>query len=141
MPNVTDILMNPVLVVSGLVWLIAQTTKYVTARVNGQPDRFLDSGGMPSSHAAVITCAATVIALDQGLASPLFGLAVILCAIVLYDSCRVRWMAGETAARLNTLLKKGERVAVHRGHRISEVAVGAGFGVALGATLYFWVYA
>ncbi len=140
--NPADILLNPVLVVSGLVWLIAQTTKFITARLSGRPAGFLDTGGMPSSHAAVIAAAATVIALDQGLASPLFGLAVIVAAIVLHDAYRVRWMAGETAERLNASLRrtKLKPVPVYRGHRLSEVAIGILFGIALGAVFFYQLY-
>lgn len=141
LPNLADLLLNPVLVVAGLVWLFAESTKVVTARLNGQPARFFDSGGIPSGHAATICAATTVIGLNQGFASPLFGFAVIVVGIVLHDSFRVRWMAGQTAERINELSKKSAAVAVHRGHRLSEVAVGAGFGVALGATLYYWLYA
>lgn len=143
-PNPTDILLNAVLVVSALVWLITQTTKFITARLTGRPARFFDSGGMPSAHAAVIAAAATVIGLDQGLTSPIFGLAVVVAAIVLHDAGRVRWMAGETAERVNELLKraksKGTPVPVYRGHRLSEVVVGTLFGIALGAVLFYQLY-
>ncbi len=136
-----ELLLNPVLVVAGLVWFLTECTKAVTARLTGRDARLFDSGGMPSGHAATICAAATAVGLDQGFASPLFGFAVIVAAVVLHDSFRVRWMAGETADRVNAL-KKGaaKRLPVHRGHRLSEVAVGAVFGVALGVVLYYWLY-
>lgn len=143
-PNLTDILLNPVLVVSALVWLFAEATKIVTTKLLGQPVRPFASGGMPSAHAAIVTAAAAVIALDQGLTSPLFGLAVIVAAIVLHDACRVRWMAGETAERLNHLLKQSKSklspVTVYRGHRLSEVVVGSLFGIVLGALFFSQLY-
>lgn len=139
--NPADILLNSVLVVSALVWLIAQTTKFITGRLAGRKVRFFDTGGMPSAHAAVIACAAAVIGLDQGFASPLFGLAVVVAAIVLNDACGVRWMAGETAERVNQLAKgKGKTIAVYRGHRVSEVVIGTLFGIALGALFYYQLY-
>lgn len=138
--NPTDIFLNPVLIVSGLVWLLAETTKVVTARLIGRPAGVFDSGGMPSGHAAAVSAATATIALDQGLASPLFGFAVVVAGIVLHDSFRVRWMAGETAERVNRSGKGKDLVKVHRGHRLSEVVVGTAFGIVLAAVLYGWIY-
>jgi acid phosphatase family membrane protein YuiD len=138
--SISDILLNPVLIVSVLVWFFAECTKVVAGKILNRPVKIFASGGMPSAHAAIICSAATVIALDQGFASPLFGLTVIVAAIVLHDSYRVRWMAGETAERVNALSKKGPKISVHRGHRLSEVIVGGLFGIVLSAVLYGWLY-
>lgn len=139
-PSISDVFLNPVLIVSGLVWLFAEVTKVVTARLTSRSAGLFDSGGMPSGHSAVIAAAVSVIGLEQGFASPLFGFAVIVAGIVLHDAFRVRWMAGETAERVNALSRKG-RQKVHRGHRLSEVVVGVLFGIALAVTLYNALYA
>ena len=140
MPNVADILMNPVLVVSGLVWLTTELIKQMIGRSQGR--RWLDPGGMPSGHAAVTAAAATVIAMTEGLSSPIFALAVVLWGIIVSDAYRVRWSVGEQAVRLNKLSARAKLkpLPVVRGHRPSEVVIGTLFGVAIGATLYFWIY-
>ncbi|MEB3184352.1 MAG: divergent PAP2 family protein, partial [Cyanobacteriota bacterium] len=67
------------------------------------PRVLIETGGMPSSHSALITGTTAGIGLQLGFADPLFGLAAILCFIVLYDASGVRRNAGLTAARVNAL--------------------------------------
>lgn len=93
---------TPILAVSALIWLITQTTKYLVGRAT-RPQKFLDTGGMPSVHAAVIVGTTTAIALQDGTDSAAFALGVVVSAIVMHDAVRVRWPLGETAARVNDL--------------------------------------
>jgi uncharacterized protein len=139
-----EVLYNPVIVIALLVWLVTQSLKFTLARLAGKDARFSDPGGMPSAHAAVIMAAVTVIGLDYGFDDPLFGLAAVVAAIILHDAFRLRWSAGQTAERLNQVIKqtktKAKPVVVWRGHRLREVAAGAGLGVALGGGLYVLFY-
>ncbi|MEX2430282.1 MAG: divergent PAP2 family protein, partial [Patescibacteria group bacterium] len=93
--------LSPVLVISGLVWFTAEVTKYLISRTADPERHFLDSGGMPSAHTAIIVSATTAIALAEGIGSPLFALAVVVSAIVMHDAVRVRWPLGEATERLN----------------------------------------
>ena len=138
--NPADILLNPVLVIAGLVWLTTELTKQLVGRSRGR--QWLDPGGMPSGHAAVTAAAATVIAMTEGLSSPVFALAVVLWGIIVSDAYRVRWSVGEQAVRLNKLSARAKLkpLPVVRGHRISEVVVGTLFGVAIGATFFYVIY-
>ncbi len=140
-----ELLTNPIITVGFCCWLVAQTTKYLLALVARHPVHFSDSGGMPSSHAAVVGSTVVVAGLSAGLASDIFGLAVVLAAIVLHDAYRVRWSVGEQAERLNQLLAQAKTgntapVVVWRGHRIREVIVGLLLGVTLSWGLYGWWY-
>lgn len=63
------------------------------------------TGGMPSSHSAAVTALATAIALESGLASPVFALATVFAIITMFDATGVRFQAGEQAAVINQLLK------------------------------------
>ncbi len=132
----------PVLIITGLVWLIAETTKFLVGLMHGRDRRFFDSGGMPSVHAAVIVGATTAISLVEGVGSSLFALGVVVSAIVVHDAVRVRWPLGEQAVRLNRLSQKAKlpAVPVIRGHRIREVVAGGVYGALLAAALYrlFW---
>jgi len=67
------------------------------------PRVLIETGGMPSSHSALITGTAAGIGWQQGFDSPLFALAATLCFIVLYDASGVRRNAGLIAARVNGL--------------------------------------
>jgi len=68
-----------------------------------RPAVLLETGGMPSSHAALMTGTAAGVGWYVGFADPLFALAAALCLVVLYDASGVRRAAGLTAARVNGL--------------------------------------
>ena len=65
----------------------------------------LDSGGMPSSHSALISSITTAIGFYVGWDSPLFALAFALAIIVVYDATGVRRQAGLQAARINLIVE------------------------------------
>ena len=67
------------------------------------PKVLVETGGMPSSHSALLTGTAACIGWQQGFDTPLFALAAALCFVVLYDASGVRRAAGLTAARVNGL--------------------------------------
>ena len=67
------------------------------------PKVLVETGGMPSSHSALLTGTAACLGWQQGFDSPLFALAAALCFVVLYDAAGVRRAAGLTAARVNGL--------------------------------------
>jgi acid phosphatase family membrane protein YuiD len=136
---------NPYIFVPLATWLVAQVTKFAIAAFKGRLDfRYLySSGGMPSVHSAVVCSLATTALLVDGYSSHLFGLTLILAAIVMYDSFGVRRSSGEQAAALNAVfaaLDRGkiriEGPALHMreilGHQPEEVSMGAVFGVVLG---------
>ena len=85
---------------------LAQLSKLVIELVvhrRWNPKVLIETGGMPSSHSALITGTAAGIGWKLGFDSPLFALAATLCFIVLYDASGVRLNAGLIAARVNEL--------------------------------------
>ena len=102
------------------------------------PKVLIETGGMPSSHSALMTGCAAGIGWQLGFASPLFALAACLCFVVLYDASGVRRAAGLTAARVNVLAAASdgsERDGTNRkplkenlGHTRLEVLVGSLMG-------------
>ncbi|MCP9790706.1 divergent PAP2 family protein [Vulcanococcus limneticus] len=68
-----------------------------------RPAVLFETGGMPSSHSALLTGTAAAIGWQQGFADPLFALAAAMCFVVLYDAAGVRRAAGLTARRVNGL--------------------------------------
>jgi uncharacterized protein len=67
------------------------------------PRVLVETGGMPSSHSALLTGTASCLGWQQGFDSGVFALAAALCFVVLYDAAGVRRAAGLTAARVNAL--------------------------------------
>jgi acid phosphatase family membrane protein YuiD len=115
---------------------LAQLSKlFVELAQHGRwrPAVLLETGGMPSSHSALMTGTAAGIGWSQGFQDPLFALAATLCFVVLYDASGVRRAAGLTAARVNTLAGGNEisgalwenPLKENLGHSKFEVLIGS----------------
>lgn len=64
------------------------------------------TGGMPSSHSALITSTTLAIGLFRGFDQPVFALAVAMSMIVIYDAAGVRRQAGIHAERINMIIRE-----------------------------------
>lgn len=89
---------------------VAQLSKLVVELVlhrRWNPAVLVETGGMPSSHSALMTGTAAGVGWYQGFQDPLFALAAAVAFVVLYDASGVRRASGETAERLNALIRAG----------------------------------
>lgn len=108
--------------------------------------RFVETGGMPSSHAASVSALSTLVGLTAGFRSLLFGVTLYFSLIVMYDAAGLRRAAGRQAAILNRLIDEHFEHAeadTHRlmtllGHTPLEVLVGAVLGVGAAIT-WHWI--
>lgn len=85
---------------------VAQLSKLVielVAHRRWRPSVLIETGGMPSSHSALMTGTSACIGWLHGFGDPLFALAAVLSFVILYDASGVRRAAGLTAARVNGL--------------------------------------
>ncbi|MEA3326998.1 MAG: divergent PAP2 family protein [Chloroflexota bacterium] len=64
------------------------------------------TGGMPSSHSAVVTSAAICVGNYAGFDTPLFGLAFAVAMVVIYDATNIRRQAGFHAQQINRVIKE-----------------------------------
>jgi acid phosphatase family membrane protein YuiD len=64
------------------------------------------TGGMPSSHSALMISTTLGIGLFCGFDNPSFALAVAVSMVVLYDAAGVRRQAGMHAERINMIIKE-----------------------------------
>ncbi len=88
-------------------WASAQILKTLLTFLDTKSfvaERLFGSGGMPSSHSALVCSIAVGMSRKMGFASPEFALALVLAAIVMYDAMGVRRAAGEQAKVLNIML-------------------------------------
>src|SRR5258708_10157739 len=88
-------------------WVIAQVLKtaralWLTRKLN--LNYMVSSGGMPSSHAALVTGLATAVGRVDGLRSTSFALAAVLAGVVMYDAAGVRLAVSKQARILNIML-------------------------------------
>ena len=135
---------NPILGCGLLAWFLAQLIKVALDAVLLRKldlRRFFSSGGMPSSHSALVVSCATAIGKLEGIGSPLFALAAIVAVVVMYDACNVRRSAGDTARLVNKLLERMEATTAEEiadsirevmGHTPLQVLAGAVLGLGLG---------
>ena len=126
-----------------IAWAIAQVTKVllVSLRQRRLNLRVLaETGGMPSSHSAIVMGLTTAVGRLNGLDSAPFAVALILSVVVMYDATGVRRAAGRQAAVLNRLVDdlvamrgvQEVRLRELLGHTPVEVLVGACLGIAVG---------
>lgn len=138
-----DITHNEIIVASFMAWLIAQVIKVVLVLLKERRwdlSRMLGSGGMPSSHSALVVAMATAVGRLEGFSTTAFAIAVALSVIVMYDAANVRRAAGQQAELLNRIAEDfyrdkhidGEKLKELLGHTPIEVAAGAILGVLVG---------
>lgn len=119
MHSVAGILNNHVLFAALLGWFFAQGAKipiYYLVEHKWDLRRFFGSGGMPSSHTAMVIASAIMVGLLEGFDKPVFAVAVVLAFIVMYDATGVRRETGRQAAIINQIL----RDAILEGKPISD---------------------
>lgn len=145
-----ELLTNEILLIPVGAWALAQIIKAMLDLVREK--RFdlsflVTSGGMPSSHSAMVSALATAVALTDGLGSPLFAVSAILAMVVMYDAAGVRWAVSQQAYILNRIVREF-RVrrpigAVERdlreliGHTPFQVIAGAVLGI---VAAWLWLY-
>ena len=142
-----EILNNRAIVAAVLAWAIAQGLKVLlTLAISRRFDssRMWGSGGMPSSHSAMVCALTTTVGIREGCASSMFALACCFAGIVMYDAAGVRRSAGKNAAMINHLLDglsdngyafDEERLKELVGHTPVQVMAGALLGILVGTLL------
>jgi len=136
-----DVFTNQVLIAALIAWLLAQIIKlpidYLRKRRWNWALLF-SPGGMPSSHSALVTAATHMIGLSYGFDQPLFGLAVVVAIVVIYDATGIRRQAGLQATLINAMIRdlasghplKGEQLREVLGHTPLEALGGILLGLA-----------
>jgi acid phosphatase family membrane protein YuiD len=95
------------------------------------------TGGMPSSHSALVTSLATATGLRYGFDGAYFAIATVLALIVMYDARGVRQESGQHARMINRIVREimaGQTITEGElkellGHTTIEVFVGGLVGI------------
>lgn len=101
---------NYVLNVALLSWFTAQVLKTLLHLIKTKQfkaERMVGAGGMPSCHSASVCALTIAVSRSEGFASPLFAIAFMFAAVVIYDAMGVRRAAGEHAKVINMMVRRG----------------------------------
>lgn len=150
MHNVAEVLSNHVLIAALIGWFVAQGLKipiHYLVEHEWDLSRFHGSGGMPSSHTAMVVSASIMVGALSGFNSAVFAVSVVTACIVMYDATGVRRETGKQATVINQILQdvliNGKPISDAElkelvGHKPIEVAGGAVVGLAV-AGIYILV--
>lgn len=107
MPIFKALCSNPLVNICAVAWFAAQVIKTMLhwfSHGNLNFERLIGSGGMPSSHSALVVSLTIGMARAESFDSPIFALTLAFAAVVMYDAMGVRRAAGEQAKTLNRLI-------------------------------------
>lgn len=146
--NFFALFQNKALIAGLIAWALAQLIKipldYLRTRRWNWALLFT-TGGMPSSHSALVTSTTLAVGLYYGFDHPIFALGVAITMIVTYDAAGVRQQAGIHAQRINVIFEELLRghpinekdLRVVLGHTPLEVVGGILLGLAVATTQWF----
>lgn len=140
---------NPVILSSLTSWFLSQLIKSTVAllqmRKRGIKEiletLFWRTGGMPSSHAAVVTSMTMSVALSEGIGSNLFAVSLLVALVVMRDAMGVRRAVGLQARALNLLGKHAAEKLDYEYHNLKEIRGHAPLEVVVGALLGMFISA
>jgi acid phosphatase family membrane protein YuiD len=129
-------------------WFCAQFIKTVITLLRGKVKNFKEvlellifrTGGMPSSHSALVMAVCTSIAFKHGINSDLFALSLCFSLVVIRDAFGVRRSSGLQAKTINEIgnelnlksIIKYKQIKEIQGHTPLEVLVGTILGIVMG---------
>jgi len=142
---------NPIILTSLASWCLSQLIKGIIAllQIKKKNITFREvletlvwrTGGMPSSHAAVVASMTAAVGFFDGVGSNLFAVSLFVAMVVMRDAMGVRHATGLQALALNALgTNTSEKLGIEfqkvkeiRGHRPLEVIIGAVLGITIAA--------
>jgi len=144
----SDLINNKIVIAAMISWLLGQGLKFpFEYLINKRWDWTImfSTGGLPSSHSAVVTAVALSIGLIDGFDTSLFALAAATGLIVIYDAAGVRRQAGFHAERINQIMRdflesghfEQEDLKEMLGHSPCEVVSGIVLGVLISLAVVF----
>lgn len=141
---------NWILISAGIGWTIAQLVKvplnYILHR-EWNWSLLFSTGGMPSSHSALVAGAAHATGLFMGFGSAYFAIAAVIAIVVVYDATGIRRQAGKHAAVINAMIQdmatghplKEEQLREVLGHTPLEALAGTLLGVGVSQLVWMLV--
>jgi hypothetical protein len=105
---IKELFNNQALIGALIGWTIAQTVKVPLEYLRTKRWNWVllfRTGGMPSSHTALVAGVAHGIGLRDGFDSTVFAIAAVLAIVVIYDATGIRRQAGKHATLINAMIQ------------------------------------
>jgi uncharacterized protein len=145
-----ELVTNRILIAGIIPWFLAQFIKVPTHYLVHKEWKFglwLSTGGMPSSHSALVAGITLGAGLYDGFDSAGFAVAFALAMVVAYDAAGIRRQAGFHAERINFLVNElfsghplsEENLKEVLGHSPSQVFGGITLGLLVSWLLWYFV--
>jgi len=122
-----------------LAWCLAQGLKLIISVIEERKvkwRRFLEPGGMPSSHAAVVVALLVGVGIKEGIGTTIFIITLVFASVTIYEAIGVRREVGEQAKLLNEIFQNlpSQRLLSYRlkeqlGHKPVEALIGGIIGL------------
>lgn len=119
-------------------WTIVQAIKVIIPLIKEKKlkwSRFVEPGGMPSSHAAAVIALLVGVGILEGCGSTIFILTLIFALVTIYEAIGVRKTVQEQAELLDMIIRKNppknfvrSKLKKSLGHTPLEVGVGIVIG-------------
>ncbi|MBD3163981.1 divergent PAP2 family protein [Candidatus Woesearchaeota archaeon] len=123
-------------IISQLIKIVLNSVKYKKSISLAD---LIVTGGMPSTHSALVSSLFAIMLLETGL-SPLTVVSIVLFIVVITDSMGVRRTAGEEAEALNKIIKteklKMQLLSYSAGHKPIQVLAGIAIGFFFAVLIY-----
>lgn len=145
--EIKNLLTNPVLLASISSWFCAQFLKTVISILYGKIHRLYElaesliwkTGGLPSSHSALVASLCTTIGIRNGIASDIFILSLCFLMVTVRDAVGVRRSSGIQAKKINEIGKQLDEKKLIEYKSIKEVNGHTPLEVTLGCILGFFI--
>lgn len=120
-------------VIPFVAWFLAGSTKFVINSIKAGKPAFgqIGYGGLPSNHAAIVSSAAALVTMREGIDHPAVAVAMALALVVIFDATSLRRQIGRHAEAINRLDRRPGQTSLRErmGHTALEIGAGVGVGI------------
>ncbi len=135
---IISLVTNKIIISAALVCFVSQLIKFFTAIFRDKKLRFykfVEAGGMPSAHAAVVSAITTAVYLEQGV-SALFAVTLIISVIFLRDAVGIRMTVQNQSRILKKITPEALKLRESEGHKFMELIAGVVLGIIITLLVY-----
>ena len=120
-------------VVPFVAWLVAGAVKFIinSIKLKRMAFNLIGYGGLPSNHSAIVSSAAALVVIREGIDHPAVAIAMAVAFVVMLDANSLRKQVGKHAEFINRLNNgtQCKKLRERMGHNRIEIGAGVMVGV------------